>query len=164
MATLKQAVLTTAAQSLTGSPKRRLRLGEKVIEWWISLAGILSVVILLGIVAILLKEGLPVFTYTNPWEFFFGTKWYPVSDPPTFGILPFFVSTLWITLIATLISVPIGVACAAYLSEVASRRVSDVVKPIIELMAGMPSVMIGFIGLALLSPMVQSLFPLNTGL
>jgi phosphate transport system permease protein len=164
MAILKQGVITATAQVAKGSLERRFRLGEKFIEGWISLAGILSIVILLGIIVILLKEGLPVFTYTNPWDFLFGTRWYPVSDPPTFGILPFFVSTLWITLIATLISVPIGVACAAFLSEVASPRINDIIKPIIEIMAGLPSVMMGFIGLALLSPMVQSLFNLNTGL
>ena len=144
--------------------RRRLRLGERFIEALIFLAGLLSVVILLSIIAILLKEGLPVFTYTNPWDFLFGTRWYPVSDPPTFGILPFIVSTLMITLIATALSVPIGIACATYLSEIASPKIAAVVKPVIELMAGMPSVMIGFIGLALLSPLVQSLFNLDTGL
>jgi phosphate transport system permease protein len=164
MAILKPRVITAAAQVKQGSLRRRLRLGEKFIEGWISLAGILSVVILLGIIVILFKEGLPVFSYTNPWDFLFGNRWYPVSDPPTFGILPFFVSTLWITLIATIISVPMGVACAAFLSEVASPRINDIIKPIIEIMAGLPSVMMGFIGLALLSPMVQSLFNLNTGL
>jgi phosphate transport system permease protein len=161
---LKQENTTAAPQVSDRNLRRRLRLGERHIESWIFLAGLLSIIILLGIIAILLKEGLPVFTHTNPWSFFFGTKWYPVSDPPTFGILPFFVSTLMITMIATLIAVPIGVACAAYLSEVASPRVSEIVKPVIELLAGMPSVMMGFIGLALLSPLVQSFFNLNTGL
>lgn len=160
----KQKAVETTAQLPNGSLKRRFRPGEKIIESWIFLAGILSIVILLGIIVILCKEGLPIFGYTKPWDFLFGTKWYPVSDPPTFGILPFFISTLWITLIATLISVPIGVACAAFLSEVASPRINNIVKPIIEIMAGLPSVMMGFIGLALLSPLVQSFFNLNTGL
>src|SRR4030042_1554143 len=164
MAIVKPRVITAADQVKQGSLRRRLRLGEKFIEGWISLAGFLSIVILLGIIVTLFKEGLPVFTYTNPWDFLFGNRWYPVSDPPTFGILPFLVSTLWITLIATIISVPIGVACAAFLSEVASPRINNIIKPIIEIMAGLPSVMMGFIGLALLSPMVQSLFNLNTGL
>ena len=124
----------------------------------------LAVIVLLGIIALLLKEGLPVFAYTPPWEFVFGTKWYPVSDPPTFGIMPFFVSTLWVTLVATIIAVPVGVACAAYLSEVASPRVRETVKPVIEILAGFPSVVMGFIGLMLLSPLVQSAFNLNTGL
>ena len=144
--------------------RRRWRLGERFIEGWIFLAGLLAIVVLLGIIALLLKEGLPIFFHTPPWEFLFGTKWYPVSEPPTFGITSFFVSTLWVTLVATAISVPIGVACAAYLSEVAPDRVRETVKPIVELLAGIPSVVMGFIGLMLLSPLVQSAFNLNTGL
>ncbi len=143
---------------------RRWRLGEKFIEGWIYLAGLLTIVVLLGIVFLLLKEGLPIFFDTPPWEFFFGTRWYPVSEPPTFGIMPFFVATLWVTIVATAISVPIGVACAAYLSEIAPNSVRETVKPIIEILAGFPSVVMGFIGLMLLSPLVQSAFNLNTGL
>lgn len=165
MATInKTTTTTTAVQTPDRSLRRRTRLGERFIEGWIFLAGLLSIVILLGIIGILIKEGLPVFTHTNPWDFFFGIKWYPVSDPPVFGIFPFFVSTIMITLIATVISVPVGVACAAYLSEVAPPRVNDAVKPVIEILAGIPSVMMGFIGLALLSPLIQSAFNLNTGL
>ena len=144
--------------------RRRWRPGEKFIEGWIFLAGILTIVILLGIIFLLLKEGLPIFLHTPPWEFFFGTKWYPVSEPPTFGIMPFFVATIWITLVATIISVPVGVACAAYLAEVAPGKVRETVKPVIEILAGIPSVVMGFIGLMLLSPLVQSIFHLNTGL
>lgn len=144
--------------------RRRRRWGEKLIESWIFLAGILTIVVLLGIIALLLKEGLPAFWYTPPWEFFFGTKWYPVSEPPTFGITSFFVATLWVTVVATAISVPVGVACAAYLAEVAPAKVREMVKPIIEILAGIPSVVMGFIGLMLLSPLVQSAFNLNTGL
>ncbi len=146
------------------SLRRRWRLGEKFIESWIFLAGILSIIVLLGIIVLLFKEGLPAFLYTPPWEFFFGTRWYPISEPPTFGIMPFFVSTLWITLVATVISVPVGVACAAYLSEITPEKVREIVKPVIELLSGFPSVVMGFIGLMLLSPLVQSTFNLNTGL
>ena len=156
-------VATAQAGSLKGL-RRRWRIGERFIEGWIFLTGLLAIVVLLGIIALLLKEGLPIFLYTPPWEFFLGTRWYPVSEPPTFGIMPFFVSTLWVTLVATAISVPIGVACAAYLAEVAPDRVRETVKPIIELLAGIPSVVMGFIGLLLLSPLVQSAFNLNTGL
>jgi phosphate transport system permease protein len=162
LATLQQNI---AAADVSGRGlKRRLRLGERVIEGWIFLAGLLAIIVLMGIIFILLKEGLPVFTHTPPWEFLFGAKWYPVSDPPTFGIAPFFISTLMITLISTVIAVPIGVACAAYLSEVAPQRVNEIAKTVIELLSGIPSVMMGFVGLALLSPFVQSLFNLNTGL
>jgi len=150
--------------SLNKGLQRRWRLGEKLIESWIFLAGMLTIVVLLGIIALLLKEGLPAFWYTPPWEFFFGTSWYPVSEPPTFGIMPFFVATLWVTVVATAISVPVGVACAAYLAEVAPVKVRETIKPVIEILAGFPSVVMGFIGLMLLSPLVQSAFNLNTGL
>jgi phosphate transport system permease protein len=161
---LEETSLTSTTAELNKALRRRLRLGEKFIESWIFLAGILTIIVLLGIIALLLKEGLPAFWYTPPWEFFFGTKWYPVSEPPTFGIMPFFVATLWVTLVATAISVPVGVACAAYLAEVAPAKVRETVKPIIEILAGIPSVVMGFIGLMLLSPLVQSAFNLNTGL
>jgi len=150
--------------ALASGLARRWRLGERLIEGWIYLAGLLAIVVLLGIIVLLIKEGVPIFLDTPPWEFFFGTKWYPVSEPPTFGIMPFFVATLWVTIVATAISVPIGVACAAYLSEVAPDGVRETVKPVIELLAGIPSVVMGFIGLMLLSPLVQSAFNLNTGL
>ncbi|TSA54540.1 MAG: phosphate ABC transporter permease subunit PstC [Dehalococcoidia bacterium] len=161
---LEQLSPATTAREIKKNLRRRWRFGEKFIEGWIFLAGILTIVILLGIIALLLKEGLPIFLDTPPWEFFFGTKWYPVSDPPTFGIMPFFVATIWVTLVATAISVPVGVACAAYLSEVAPAKVRETVKPVIEILAGIPSVVMGFIGLMLLSPLVQSAFNLNTGL
>jgi phosphate transport system permease protein len=160
----QQQIAPTAAGVPIRGLKQRLRLGERVIEGWIFLAGMLAIVVLLGIIFILLKEGLPIFANTNPWDFLFGMHWYPIADPPVFGIAPFFVSTLMITLISTAVAVPVGVACAAYLSEVAPPKVTETIKPIIEILAGIPSVMMGFIGLALLSPFVQSLFNLNTGL
>jgi phosphate transport system permease protein len=160
----EQETRAISAVSLNKGLQRRWRLGEKLIESWIFLAGMLTIVVLLGIIALLLKEGLPAFWYTPPWEFFFGTSWYPVSEPPTFGIMPFFVATLWVTVVATAISVPVGVACAAYLAEVAPEKVRETIKPVIEILAGFPSVVMGFIGLMLLSPLVQSAFNLNTGL
>ncbi len=155
---------STTAVELKKALQRRWRVGEKLIEGWIFLAGILSIVVLMGIIVLLLKEGLPVFLYTPPWEFFFGTRWYPVSEPPTFGIFSFFVSTIWVTSVATAISVPVGIACASYLAEVAPDKLRETVKPIIEILAGIPSVVMGFIGLVLLSPLVQSAFNLATGL
>ncbi len=160
----KASTAVVAPVSSEKSLRRRLRLGERIVEGWIFLAGTLAIVVLLGIITILLKEGLPIFAHTSPLEFLFGATWYPISDPPTFGILPFFVSTLMITLIATAVAIPIGVGCAAFLAEVASAKIRETTKPVIELLSGFPSVMMGFIGLALLSPLVQTMFNLNTGL
>jgi phosphate transport system permease protein len=137
--------------ALAGNLHRRLRLGERAVEGFIFLNGMFAILVLLGVLALLLREGLPAFTYTPPWEFFFGTKWYPVSEPPTFGIMPFFVATFWVTLVSTVLAVPIGIGCAAYLAEIAPSRVREILKPIVELLAGFPSVVMGF-------------FNLNTGL
>jgi phosphate transport system permease protein len=161
---LQPASITTADGALRKGLRRRWRVGERSIEGAIFLASLLAIVVLLGIVAILLRQGLPIFFHTPPWEFLFGTKWYPVSEPPTFGITTFFVATLWVTVVSTAIAVPVGVACAAYLAEVAPAAVRETLKPIIELLSGIPSVVMGFIGLLLLSPLVQSAFNLNTGL
>jgi len=153
-----------ANAGLNGSLRRRWRFGEKVIESWIFLNGLLAIIVLLGVLFLLMREGLPAFAYTSPFEFLFGTRWYPVSEPPTFGMSSFFMATLWVTLISTAIAVPLGVGCAAYLAEVAPASVRETVKPIVELLAGIPSVVMGLIGLLLLSPLVQSIFNLNTGL
>jgi phosphate transport system permease protein len=162
---LRHTASTSAADAgLEEGLRRRWRLGEKFIEGWIFLASLLAIVVLLGIIVLLIKEGVPIFRYTPPWEFLFGTRWYPVSEPPTFGIMPFFAATLMVTLVATAIAVPVGIGCAAYLAEVAPVKVRETVKPAIELLAGIPSVVMGFIGLMLLSPLVQSAFNLNTGL
>jgi len=144
--------------------RHRSRLGESLMEGFIFINGLIAIIILVGVLVLLLRTGLPAFTHSTPWEFLFGTKWYPVSEPPTFGIAPFFVATLWVTGISTALAVPIGVACAAYLAEVAPPAAREAVKPIVELLSGIPSVVMGFIGLALLSPYVQSTFNLNTGL
>jgi phosphate transport system permease protein len=160
----QQVSVATAEGALEKGLRRRWRPGEKLIEVGIFLASLLAIVVLLGIVGLLLRQGLPIFSYAPPWEFLFGTRWYPVSEPPTFGVTPFFVATLWVTVVATAIAVPVGVGCAAYLAEIAPATVRETLKPIIELLAGIPSVVMGFIGLLLLSPLVQSMFNLNTGL
>lgn len=144
--------------------QRRSRHGERLIEGIVTANGLIAIVVLIGVLLLLLRTGLPAFSYTAPWDFFFGARWYPVSDPPTFGIMPFFVSTLWVAGISTLIAIPLGVGCAAYLAEVAPDSVRETIKPVVEILAGIPSVVMGFIGLTLLSPYVQSLLNLNTGL
>jgi phosphate transport system permease protein len=154
----------TGGTPLAASLRRRHRPGERLAEWFIAFNGLLAVLILASIFAFLLKEGLPFFSDVNVWKFISSTKWYPVSSPPTFGLMPSFVATLWVTLIAAVLAVPIGIACAAYLSEVAPPRLREIAKPVIELLAGIPSVVIGFIGLMVLAPFIKEFLNLNTGL
>jgi len=144
------------------SPKRRV--GEKVIEALIRFSGWITLIVLGLIMILLFREGLPIFGYTDPVSFLFGTTWLPVSSPPVFGILPFVIGSLMITLVALVIAVPIGIGTAAFISEIAPTGLKELLKPIIEILAGFPSIVLGFIGFILLAPLVQSVFHLSTGL
>lgn len=144
--------------------KRKIRRHEGLIEGLIKASGWITLLILGLIILLLFREGLPIFSYTDPFSFLFGTYWYPVSDPPTFGILPFIIGSIMITALALLIAVPLGIAAAAFLAEIAHPPLRELIKPIIELLAGVPSIVLGFIGFILLAPVVQSVFQLDTGL
>ncbi len=108
--------------------------------------------------------GLAVFKTVSPFAFLFGKNWYPISEPAQLGILPLILGSLLVTLGAAIISVPIGVACALYIAEVAPLKIKEVLKAGIELLAAIPSVVLGFIGMVTLVPWVKMIFKLPTGL
>ena len=123
-----------------------------------------SLTALLLITLFLFKEGLPIFKTVSVKEFVFGKYWYPTSDPADFGILPLIVASLVVTFFSGLISIPLGVMTAIYIAEIASDRVSEIVKPMVELLAALPSVVIGFFGMVLVAPFLQRVFDIPTGL
>jgi phosphate transport system permease protein len=137
---------------------------EFIIEKIIFLCGVLSIVFVGLIFLFLLKEGLALFKYISPGGFIFGRSWYPISEPAQLGILPLILGSLIVTLGAAVISIPIGVACAVYISEVAPAKTKEVLKAGIELLAAIPSVVLGFIGMVTLVPWVKNIFNLPTGL
>ena len=97
-------------------------------------------------------------------EFVFGKQWYPTSEPmPAFGIWPLILGTLWVTLGAILFALPLGLATAIFMAEVTSSRVRNLLKPLVELLAGIPSVVYGFFGLVVVVPLIQQLFRLDVG-
>lgn len=97
-------------------------------------------------------------------QFLKGTKWYPTNQPAAqLGILPLILGTLWVSFGAILIALPLGLATAIYMAEVADKRLRNILKPVIELLAGIPSVVYGFFGLIIIVPLVQKLFKLNVG-
>ncbi len=128
------------------------------------MAAAFSLVSLLGIMLFLFYEGVPIFKDVSVTGFLFGEFWYPTSDPPDFGIFPLIVGSLAVTLLASLIAVPLGVLTAAYLTEIASSSVRRVIKPFVELLAALPSVVIGFFGMVVVAPFLQQTFGLTTGL
>jgi len=137
---------------------------EYIIEKLIFLSGIASIVFVILIFVFLLKEGLSLFGSYNPFAFIFGKNWYPISDPPQFGILPLIVGSLWVTFGAIVIAVPLGIAAAIYVAEVAPHWLRDYLKSGIELLAAIPSIVLGFIGIVTLAPWLKYLFHLPSGL
>lgn len=123
-----------------------------------------SIAILFMIMAFLFMEGLPIFKQISVLKFVFGKYWYPTSSPPDFGIFPLILASIIVTAVSAAISIPLGVMTAIYLAELASKRVAEIVKPIVELLAALPSVVIGFFGMVIVAPFLQETFGLATGL
>jgi phosphate transport system permease protein len=140
------------------------KLKEFILEKLILLCGLASIFFVVLIFLFLLKEGFAVFHTVSPPAFLLGRSWYPISDPPQLGILPLILGSLLVTLGAAIISIPIGVGCAIYIAEIAPKRIKEILKAGIELLAAIPSVVIGFIGMVTLVPLVKTVFHLPTGL
>src|SRR3989338_10897519 len=131
---------------------------EFIIEKLILLCGLTCVFFVVLIFLFLLKEGLAVFKSVSPFKFILGKSWYPISEPAQLGILPLILGSLLVTLGAAIVSVPIGVACAVYIAEIAPGKLKEVLKSGIELLAAIPSVVLGFIGVVTLVPWTKNIF------
>jgi phosphate transport system permease protein len=123
-----------------------------------------SVTILLMITLFLFVEGIPIFSKVSVKDFLFGQYWYPTSDPPDFGLFPLIVGSLAVTFLSALMSIPLGVMTALYLAEIATPRIREWAKPVVELLAALPSVVIGFFGMVVVAPFLQQVFDIATGL
>jgi len=137
---------------------------EIIIKYIFFLFSLVSVVILGLIVFSLFREGLPIFGKVSVKDFLLGMEWYPTSDPPSFGIFPLIIGSLIVTIMATVTAVPLGVMAAIYISEIAPQAIKEILKSIIELLAGLPSVVLGFFGMVVVAPWLQDTFDLPTGL
>lgn len=131
------------------------RWGERLVMAFLTGAALLSVLITVGIVFALLIPALSFFREVSVWDFLTGTRWTPrFSGQESYGVLPLITGTAWTTLIALVIAVPFGLGAAIYLSEYASPRVRKVLKPVLEVLAGIPSVVYGFFALSFVAPVV----------
>jgi phosphate transport system permease protein len=144
---------------------RGQRVKEKLIEKFFLLNGVLAILILGGIFALLFFKAYPAFQELGFIEFFGGAVWNPTSySKVQYGILSLINSSLMVTLGALLIAIPLGVACAAFLSHIASPRMREILKPAIEVLAAIPSVVVGFLGIVLVNPMISRVFGVSHGL
>ncbi|MBN2178701.1 MAG: phosphate ABC transporter permease subunit PstC [Deltaproteobacteria bacterium] len=139
-------------------------LKEKIIKNIFFVFALASIFVLGLIIIFLFIEGLPIFNVVSIQDFIFGLEWYPTYDPPSFGILSLIVGSLIVTFFATIIAVPLGVLSAVYIAEVAPPLIKEIFKPVVELLAGLPSVVLGFFGMAVMAPWLQETFDLPTGL
>ena len=137
---------------------------EKVVENVLFIFALSSIIFLTGIVIVLFREGLPIFGKVGILEFIFGPEWYPTYDPPGYGILPLIMGSFVVSVGAMILSVPFGVASAIFISYILPKNLKKVVKPVVELLAGVPSVVYGLFGMKILGPFIAKVFGLPTGL
>lgn len=142
---------------------RSARIGERIIMRLLLACGALSILTTLAILAVLVIEGSAFFRNVSIVEFFTDTAWRPFGDPESdafrIGILPLINGTLLVTGIAMLVAVPLGLGAAAYLSEYASARVRRLVKPSLEVLAGVPTVVLGYFALTFVTPLLRDVLP-----
>ncbi len=146
------------AESFQLSKSRKVR--ERFVRGLTFLCALVSVFTTIGIVYVLVSESIPFFQQVSIWEYLTGTHWSPrESTNPSFGILPLLAGTMLIAVFAGLFAIPLGLMIGIYLSEYASSKVRAWIKPVLELLAGVPTVVYGYFALVLVTPALSKVFP-----
>lgn len=136
------------------------KLMEKIMPKILFLTALVSVLTTIGIVFTLIFETFEFFTRVNIIDYLIGREWLPFAgDSPAYGVLPLIAGTLKVTLIAAVVAVPLGIAAAIYLSEYASDKIRRTIKPILEVLAGVPTIVYGFFALTFVTPIIQTVIP-----
>ncbi|MGH8866774.1 MAG: phosphate ABC transporter permease subunit PstC [Actinomycetes bacterium] len=156
---------TTPARAASGFSLRRSRprYGERVIQALLFVAAGLSVATTIGIVVALIPPTIEFFGEVSVGEFLTGTEWSPLFADPKFGVLPLVGGTIMTTLVAIAVAIPLGLGSAIYLSEYANDRTRRTLKPILEVLAGIPTVVYGFFALSAVTPFLQAIWPVGQG-
>lgn len=132
---------------------------EFPIKLFLATCTLISVLTTVTIIIILAKESFGFFQHVPAVDFFFGTSWFPLFDPSSYGVLPLLWGTLIVTFGAAMIAIPVGLASAIFLSEYATPRTRSFVKPVLELLAGIPTVVYGYFALTFVTPLLKSFIP-----
>jgi phosphate transport system permease protein len=149
--------LSVGRPEVVALPKKRVRPGELVVRAVLFLAAAISVLTTVGIVLSLLLPAVEFFREVSPWEFFTGTTWAPLFEPAHFGVVPLVVGTMMISFWSALVAFPLGVGVAIYLSEYARPRVTAVLKPVLEILAAIPTVVLGYFALTFVTPLLRDI-------
>ncbi len=134
-------------------------ISENAIKTFFLLCAIVSVVTTIGIVLVLLIETTNFFREVSLKEFFLGFRWNPTIKPTSFGVWPLLSGTLYFTFITALIALPVGLLSAVYLSEYSGRKIRSIIKPALEILAGIPTVVYGYFALVYITPLLRNLLP-----
>lgn len=133
------------------------RIGEDVVKGVLALCALVSVLTTVGIVVALFQPAIEFFRDVSIVDFLTGTEWAPLFEPQHFGVVPLITGTLLVTGIASLVAMPLGLGSAVYLSEYASPRVRNVLKPVLEVLAGIPTVVFGYFALTFVTPLLRTI-------
>lgn len=156
---MSQKIVLTAF-SAPGSPARRWRkFREKFVEFLLFLAAGSSVLVTIGIVWTLISESIPFFKNVSFWDFISGTEWTPTFENARFGILPLLGGTFLSTFIGLIVAIPLGTIAAAFLGEYLKPKTRELVKPVLELLAAVPTVVYGYFALLFVTPVLQKILP-----
>lgn len=143
--------------------RRRRRLQERMIELVLFLAAASSVLVTVGIVSVLVIESLPFFEHVTLKEFLTDTQWTPLFENAHYGILPLLNGTFLTTMIALVVAIPLGTIAAAFLSEYVRPSMREILKPILEMLAAVPTVVFGYFALLFVTPLLQKVIPSLSG-
>ena len=140
------------------------RISEPIIELCIRLSGLAVVIFVFLIFLFLLRDALSLFQHYPVTKFLTGKQWLPISEPPMFGVIPLLLGSIYVTVWAVFICVPLGVGSAMFIAEVAPKALKNVLKSFVEILASIPSVVLGFLGIIWLGPVLRNTFHLQTGM
>ena len=156
---------TLAAQRLAEMARRQVlrKRKDRLIEMVLLAAASVSVLTTLGIVYILVKESLLFFRHVPLWDFLTDRQWTPLFDDAHFGIMVLLSGTVTSSAVALLIAIPLGTIIAIYLSEFAGHRIREVLKPVLEMLSGVPTIIYGYFALLVVTPLIQTIYPALPG-
>jgi phosphate transport system permease protein len=140
------------------------KISEYIIETCIKLSGLVVIIFVVSIFLFLLMDSLSLFGVYSVQDFLLGRSWLPISEPPKFGVVPLLLGSLYVTIGAIIICVPIGIGSAMFIAEVAPAHLKHVLKSLVEILAAIPSVVLGLIGIVWLGPFLRNMLGLGTGM
>lgn len=149
----------SVSEMIAKNDAKKKGFGDKIVPLFLGIIAFFSILTTVGIIITLLSETVTFFTRVPITQFLFSNEWNPFSSSPKYGIWPLILGTLKITFIATIVAEPLGLGAAIYLSEFASSRARAIIKPILEILSGIPTIVFGFFALTFVTPILRDVFP-----